>query len=116
LHFSKAIKYTLQTWQFARDYCCSLGLQLASFPTMDRMIDAHNTVKYGNNLFIVLAWNFLLNSKMFQLTQLHAFSWTKPMQMAMVPTPGAPQISRFRWKCIISKHIQAQSVTYGPVA
>jgi hypothetical protein len=40
----------LQTWKFARDYCCSLGLKLPSFPTMDKMMDAYNAVNYRINL------------------------------------------------------------------
>jgi hypothetical protein len=40
-----------QTWKKYRDYCCSIGMRLASFPTMERYQDAFNTVKHGDILY-----------------------------------------------------------------
>jgi hypothetical protein len=40
------IETLLQSWKSARDYCCSLGMRLATFPTFALMEDAYYTVGY----------------------------------------------------------------------
>jgi hypothetical protein len=44
--FFHHIETLLQSWKSARDYCCSLGMRLATFPNFTHMEDAYNTVGY----------------------------------------------------------------------
>lgn len=45
----------------AREYCCAIGMKLANFPTLARMQDAFDTIKYSNHLKkkLILLTNFL---------------------------------------------------------
>lgn len=45
--FTKFKIHPMQTWKSARDYCCSLGMKLVNFPTIDHLNDAYNTLKFG---------------------------------------------------------------------
>jgi hypothetical protein len=48
LYNSLPLKFCIfvQSWISARDYCCSLGMRLASFPTMAHFEDCYDTFKY----------------------------------------------------------------------
>jgi hypothetical protein len=51
MHLCKASN-TLQSWLFARDYCCSLGLKIASFATKNHAKDAFDAAQYVGNILL----------------------------------------------------------------
>lgn len=53
-----------QTWLFARDYCCSIGMYLASFSTMALMQDAHKLFAHPYGYIVIKCYPTLYKCNM----------------------------------------------------